>query len=438
MASQPAPPAVLFLTVGSGNPNRLEETLYTPISKSIDTGDWNRVVLLPSRDTLRYARELKRRHDHHDVRIWPLPDGISENDADGCYDHFQKVIAKLGTDDPASMAVDITRGTKAMSAALMLAAFRHRIPNIRYVEGDRDPQNPGIIVPGSERVRDIHADAATNHRTLDEARLLFQHGDFAAASYLLRRLPQSDDVQQIIRMADFYAAWDRLDYRTADETHVGQHAPSAWRQYVPSNEARQWVHHLAQPFPDPGDTDYYATMAARLRRLIVDLLANGRRRVRQRQFEDAVLRAYRALEMLGQARLFDHGLDSAALPADHEQVQQLQRELEKKGNVGFGTNKDETRNAGRELVARLLKRLNEPLAQELLDVGSKGALRIASRNQSVLIHGFEAVGPTDGNLLHELYNELQQLLRKDRSGFDADWKIARSLDFAESLDQRAL
>lgn len=151
-----------------------------------------------------------------------------------------------------------------------------------------------------------------------------------------------------------------------------------------------------------------------------------------------MLRAYRVLEMLGQARLFDHGLDSAALPADHEQVRQLQRELKKKGSAGFGTNKDGTRNAGRELVARLLKRLKDPLAQELLDVGSKGALRIASRNQSVLIHGFEAVGPTDGNLLDELYRELQELLRKDRSDFDTDWKIARSLDLSESLDQRAL
>lgn len=438
MTGYPAQSAVLFLTVGSGNPNKLEETLYTPISKSIDSGDWGRVVLLPSRDTLDHARELKRRHASLDVHIKPPPDGVSENDADACYDHFQKVITELGTATPARMAVDITRGTKAMSAALMLAAFRHRIGRIRYVEGERDPQDPGVILPGTERLRDIHAGAATNHRTLDEARLLLTHGDFAAVSLMLRRLPQTDDVEQIIRIADFYAAWDRLDHRTADETHVGQHVPSEWRQYVPSNEARQWVHHLAQPFPERGDPGYCAKMAARLRRLIVDLLANGRRRIRQRQFEDAVLRAYRALEMLGQARLFDHSLDSAALPADHEQVQQLQRDLEKKGGAGFGVNKDGTHNAGRELVARLLKRLNDPFGQELLEVGSRGALRIARRNHSVLIHGFEAVGPADGNLLDELYSELRQVLRKDRSGFDADWKLARFLDFSESPDRPAL
>lgn len=438
MTANIAPPVVLFLTVGSGNPNKLEETLYAPISTSISSGQWNRVVLLPSRDTLEHAREIKRRHDRHDVHIRPLPDGVSENDADACYDHFQKVVAELGTHGHGGMAVDITRGTKAMSAALMLAAFRHRIGTIRYVEGDRDPRNPAVIVPGSERVRDVHANSATNHRTIDEARLLLTHGDFAAASHLLRHLPHSDDVQRITPIADFYAAWDRLDYRTADETHVDRHAPSEWQRYLPSNEARQWVHRLAQPFPDRGVPDYCATMAARLRRLIVDLLANGHRRVCQRQFEDAVLRAYRVVEMLGQARLFDHGLDSAALPANNAQVQELQRDLERNRSAGLGTNKDGTRNAGRELVARLLKRLHDPLAQHLITVGSKGALRIASRNQSILIHGFEAVGPTDVRLLEDLYEELQQLLRMDRSDFDADWKIARSLDFAESLDQRAL
>lgn len=429
---------VLFLTVGSGNPARLEETLYTPISMSIDSGDWNRVVLLPSRDTLEYARELKRRHAHRDVHVRPLPVGSSECDADQCYDHFQQVIAELGADAAAHMTVDITRGTKAMSAALMLAAFRHRIANIRYVEGDRDPQNPGVIIPGSERVRETHADVAINHRTIDDASLLFRNGDFAAASHLLSRVPRTNDVQHIIRIADFYSAWDRLDYRTADEVNIGQQMSSPWNRYVPSQEARQWVHHLAEPFPDRREPGYCVAMAARLRRLAVDLLANGKRRVRQRQFEDAVLRAYRVLEMLGQARLFDKNLDSAALPADHGEVQQLQRDLEKKGSAGFGINNDKTRNAGRELVARLLKRLNDPLAEQLLKTGREGTLRIASRNQSVLIHGFEAVGPSNRQLLDTLYGELRQLLRDDRHDFDGDLRIANSLDFSESADPSAL
>jgi CRISPR-associated protein (TIGR02710 family) len=429
---------VLFLSVGAGSPARIEETLYTPISKSISTGPWRCIVLLPSRDTLHHARELKKRHPQHDVHIRPLPDGVSENDADACYAHFQAAIAELGGPSPANMAVDITRGTKAMSAALLLAAFRHRIARVRYMEGDRDPANPAVIVPGSERVRDVHAQVAFAHRTLDDAHLLFQSGDFAAASVLLRPLDSDAAVVAVIRLADFYSAWDSLDYKSADETHLSPDVPSRWKPCVPSHEVRRWVHQLAQPFPDRGDSNYAPLMAARLRLLIVDLLANGERRIRQRQFEDALLRAYRVLEMLGQARLFDRGLDSARLSSDHEAVRRLQDDLTRKGSAGFGTNPDDTLNAGRELVARLLKRLGDPLAPELLKVGASGALRVASRNHSVLIHGYEAVGPDDHRLLDELYDELRQLLRKDHAEFDEELKIARSANLCGAAGSGAL
>ncbi len=438
MDAYSARPAVLFLTVGLGNPDKLEETLYTPISKSVTTGDWQRVVLLPSQETLEHARELKRRHPQRDVHIRPLPPGVSESDADACYDHFQGVIAELGGSSGGNMAVDITRGTKAMSAALLLAAFRHRIARVRYVEGDRDPANPGVVLPGSERVRDIHADIAFNHRAIDEARLLFLNGDFAAASILLRSLPQESTIEALARISDFYSAWDRLDYKSADEIHLDSEVPARWRPHVPSDEVRRWVHQLAKPFPHRNDGGYSSLMAARLRLLIVDLLANGERRVRQRQFEDAVLRAYRVLEMLGQARLFDRGLDSATLPVDHEVIREFQAELAKKGSAGFGVNQDGTLNAGRELVARLLKRLDDPLAPELLKVGTSGALRITSRNHSVLIHGYEAVGPGDQGLLDALYEELRQILRRDRADFEKDLKLARFPNSSTSGESSAL
>lgn len=420
---------VLFLTVGAGNPANLEETLYRPISKSVSTGDWRRIVLLPSLDTLEYARELKRRLTEFDVHIRPLPEKGAEGDVDRCYDHFQKVMTELGTESPADMAVDITRGTKAMSAAIMLAAFRHRIDDVRYVEGTRDPRFPGVVIPGTECIRSVRAGVAAKHRTLDEARLLLDQGDFAAASHLMRRLPKADEVEPMIRAADFLAAWDRLDYRTADEIHIDPSVPSEWRRYIPSGDARAWVHNLAQPFPDRVCQDYCAEMCCRLRRLTVDLFANGRRRVRLCQFEDALLRAYRVLEMLGQSRLFAKGLDSAKLPPDHEVIKTLDGDLARKNGAGFGRNRDGTWNAGRELTARLLKRLGDPLGGELLKVGDRGALRVASRNQSILVHGYEAVSPADHRLLDELYDVLADMLRRDNPDFDGELALARFPEF---------
>lgn len=59
--------AVLILTVGTGSKERLEETLYTPLTKSIRDGKWREVVLLASRATEGSVEELKQRFP--DLRI---------------------------------------------------------------------------------------------------------------------------------------------------------------------------------------------------------------------------------------------------------------------------------------------------------------------------------------------------------------------------------
>jgi len=430
MTDSNSPSAVLFLTVGMGSAGRLEETLYTPMSKSISSGNWRRIVLLPSQGSLEHACELRRRHAECDVAVRELPRGVSENDADACYTHFEQVIADelVRGSSPEDMAVDITRGTKAMSAALLLAAFRHRIARVRYVEGDRDRNNPGVVEPGTERVREIHAAVAFHHRTIDDAHLLMRQGNFAAASFLLQPLSDDLETKGLVRIADFYSAWDRFDYKSAAELDIPSEVPEPWQRCVPPEEVRRWVRELARPWPQHGAQGYSSLMAERLRLLVVDLLANGWRRVRHRQFEDAVLRAYRVLEMLGQARLFERGFDSARLPRDSKSIKEFQEDLKKEGSAGFGVNRDGTLNAGRELFARLLQRLGDPLAPKLLRVAAENAFRVTTRNRSILIHGFEAVGPDDESLLDALYEELCGILREDSADFGARLKIARFPD----------
>lgn len=173
-------------------------------------------------------------------------------------------------------------------------------------------------------------------------------------------------------------------------------------------------------------------MAAGLRLLAADMLANGERRIRDRQFEDAILRAYRVLELTGQIRLFARGLDSARLPADHPDVVALVRKLDKKGSKGFGPNKDGTLNAGRELVARLLKQMGDQLAKRLLSFDDPfPVLKVTARNTSVLIHGFTAAGPGNAAPLHDLYQGLEAVLLED-SGESARHiiAVARSLNLA--------
>ena len=409
--------SVLVLTVGTGDSEALEESLLKPLAKSIDEGEWCEVFLLPSRVTEGFADRLAERFPDLPVRIEPLPEPNMENDADACYGHFDAVLSRLLKDYKAmSVTVDFTRGTKAMSAALVLAAVRRDIPRLRYVWGERD--NRGMVVAGTEKIGQFATETVTARRRIDAAKRLMGHGNFAAALDLMpdpsgqsgKPLPESlhDETIELRRQAAFYAAWDRLDYAEADRL------ASEARPEDDFSGAVCWVRRLAKA-PEPED---HESMARWLRAIACDLLANGRRRIRDRHFEDALLRAYRVLELVGQFRLFDRGIDSASVDPNLEAVRCLRETLKKKGSQDFGTGRKGRLTASRHLAARLLKSLGDPLGDELLEFDRKhGGIDAKNRNHSILIHGFEAEAKSDSeSSLDSLYDALEELLRKAEAG----------------------
>ena len=411
------PARVLVMTVGTGDVTKLEETLFTPLRKSIATDAWARVILLPSGVTEEFAQSLRSELEGTDVAIRPLP-GDDENDADRAYSHFDAVLAEvLKETPPERVVVDFTRGTKAMSAALVLAATRREIPHLRYITGSRDAR--GMVEPGLEEVRQTRTTVVAGHRRLDLTRGLMRRGNFSAAETVLpdpeHRFaalypPDLIRVAAAVRTAArFYATWDRLDYATASGVDVADPPTDEWNELWPSPAARAWVSGLARE----AERSDCAAMAGRLRRLVVDLLANGERRLRQGQHEDALVRAYRVLELIGQARLFDRGLDSGALDRNHRAVLALQRKIKKKDQDPLTENRNGALQAGRFQVARLLKECGDPLAARLLTFEQEALLRPTLRNNSLLIHGFVACAPGDSESLRRLFLELSQLAEAD-------------------------
>ena len=432
------PSRALLLTVGTGDIEKQEETLFKPLGKSIQRGEFDRIILLPSQRTHKASELLREGNQGKPIEIRPLPEADQENDVDACFVHFESVIAGLceegfhGND----ILLDFTRGTKAMSAALVLAGLRHDVPRLRYTKGERDQR--GMVKPGSEQLAEFRTTAATGRKLIDSANQFFQHGNFAAALEILSNpakqcaasWPQDllEAREFIQELGKFYAAWDRLDYGTAAAVEIPKfpHAFKDWSEFVPSEKVRKWVRELSELFPeDCGEK------AERLRLIAIDLLANGERRIRDRQYEDAVLRAYRVLELMGQIRLFDQGLDSDRLPEDHKAVKQLQEKLQKEESAGFGTKSNGTLTAGRELVARLLKEMGDGLGQSLLKIAKSG-LKITARNHSVLIHGFAVVGPSDETPLRDQYRKLEELLIEDsdQAAVERRLSVARSADFS--------
>ncbi|MCY4259121.1 MAG: TIGR02710 family CRISPR-associated CARF protein [Rhodobacteraceae bacterium] len=411
----------LVLTVGTGNIDDLENTLFQPLEKSLNTGKWKEAVLLPSTMTANNARKFKDRMFGYSIRIDPLPEEGRENDADACFSHFDKVLSELETDGyrPEAIVPDFTRGTKAMSAALVLAAVRHKIPQLRYIHGVRD--NRGMVIGGKEEIGHVMTERASMRRRIDDSLQLMTKGAFASVLAFLPEIENSgiaealvpvefrDEISRLRKLAAFWAAWDRLDYKEAltcssklnDEDHM------ALNREIASVECL-----AAGPIQDN-----HGDMAEWLRWVATDLLVNGRRRIAQHQFEDALLRAYRIVELIGQVRLFARGYDSARISPKDPCVEKFRQRLKKNGSNDFGCRKEEGRKvltATRMLGARFLKYLGDSLGQDLVNFDNDAAssIKASDRNLSILTHGF-SVANLDKESLSNLYDRIKVLLEKD-------------------------
>ena len=245
---------VLVMTVGTGDMTRLEDSLFAPLRKSVATDAWTQVILLPSTVTEAFAETMRKGIQGVKMAVRPLPEG-DENDADRAYAHFDSVLAEALREMPLErVVVDFTRGTKAMSAALVLAAARREIPHLRYITGRRDER--GMVMPGSEVVRGVRTTVGAGHRRLDLAHDLIRRGNFLAAGAVL---PDADcpsaamypddliEIATAVRTATrFYTAWDRLDYAAASEVEVGNPPDSDWEELWPRSAAQEWVVALAK------------------------------------------------------------------------------------------------------------------------------------------------------------------------------------------------
>jgi len=448
MSKVPEKRAIL-LTIGTGDVTRAEESLLAPLRKSIRSdGVWSIVVLLPSKITNKYAEALQDSLCEFPIEIKPLPEAGMENDIDGCYAHFEAVIAGLLTEGFRNhdIFVDYTRGTKPMSSALALAAVRRDIPNLRYITSDRKDSR-GQVVPGTEEIFTGTTAYVTLHRRLDAAERFFSRGNFTAVLEILpdpdHRLFESLTPEPLCgiigaahRWARFYAAWDRLDYHGAERLSrrlsTSDVSYPRWAKFAPRREMYEWVWRLAKPLPDD-----CRGKAAHVRGLAVDILANGERRLKGGQLEDACLRAFRVLELIGQIRLFDRGYDSAKLDPKDEIIQRVRMKRRERNNSSFTERKDKKTGetfyeAGRELVLSLLKELGDPMQRKLSSLATDPLMKAEKRNKSVLIHGFEPMAQTDSKAMRAFFGELAALLIEDDKEAMDHLHVARTLDFSEA------
>lgn len=410
---------VLLLTVGTGTAEELDATVLKPFAKSIQKGEWEKVVLFPSKVTEGNAFLLRDAHPSVPIEVKALRKAGAEEDVDACFEHFDMEIGRLKESGFASagMTADFTRGTKAMSAGLALAAVAQGIGKLRYV-GATKRDGRGMALPGFEVAAETSADSVLERQLLLRGLDYLRAGNFRAAAGLFPGWPTIQysgprvaEIRWLCWLAAFWGAWDSFDYKKAKELSAESRQPKGklgWlAELTPSKDQIELLAQLTKREPDA-----WAEKANGCRALAADLLANAGRRLREGQTEEALVRAYRVLELIGQLRLFGHELDSEDIDRRHGIARgwlAAQTDAPREDSMGRLP-------IGREKVASLLSALGDDLAPKLTQLDWLGEFQPQLRNRSILIHGFKSRTREKTAEITELLKRLEEFYEGESEG----------------------
>jgi len=304
------------------------------------------------------------------------PDSLSET-----FEVIYATLTRLGKQHPdAERIADYTGGTKTMSVSLALAALRLNW-TLSLVTGLRADTEK--VLDKTEVVERLDLGLLKFEEVLEEAGHLFDLYDYDAADRALsrfaREVPLSGGAQGKLKLAITltrgFAAWDRFEHELA----LSLLSPCA--RFCVENV--RFLREIVQ-----GKYSGYAK--------VWELIRSAERRAARGQYDEAVMRLYRAVELLAQYRLLErHRIDTGDIKPERIPEPIRSELLQRKSG--------EKITAGLVDSFRVLQALGDPLGElysrgwgeKLKDVQGK-------RNKSVLAHGLEPVSREDWERCHRL------------------------------------
>ena len=240
-------------------------------------------------------------------------------DIDSCLRVARALLQEVAGAD--RVVVDFTGGTKALSAALVHAALTEPIAGQLVLEytGGAVRDAAGRVLKEAMHVR--RTELTATDEVLRQVLELVRRSAYREARLLAARLPEAGRPGFVRRAVEALYAWDEFDYQASCEVLRRLHEAARALRDVPElaplaalctrllescNVLLRTVQHLTalqdgRPSEWPSDEGMVLLSA--------DALENGSRRLSEDRPTDAVLRAYRAVEVAVQARLLRHRLN---------------------------------------------------------------------------------------------------------------------------------
>jgi len=289
------------------------------------------------------------------------------------------------------VCVDFTSGTKAMSAGLAIAAVARGLGYMVYVGGRRGKE--GRVEKGKEVVKILKPSEVLTDFIQMEAMRLFNAHQFPAALSLLEQTNQSGEIEELSKLCKAYMLWDWFDHEGALEifNQMGREVIEKWSNQIAVNKG--WLNELVKNLKQ-ARAEFKVPEG-----LLVDLMANAKRRVEEERWIDAVARLYRLTELIAQYRLIQKGIDSSNITLEklpEELRESYRRKIDEEGKVKLGLEED----------YKLLAAMGDTLGAKFQE-NKRLRNALKSRNFSIAGHGFN---PVAKDTCITLLKEVEELL----------------------------
>jgi CRISPR-associated protein (TIGR02710 family) len=285
--------------------------------------------------------------------------------------------------EPSQVVVDYTGGTVTMAQALVLCT-------VDFASGYQSSGGP----PREGELQRVNPWDELSAVARWEAARTFNQSRFRGAADRFSRIQsrvsggEKPLYKALSGLSLGYAAWDAFDYR------------QGWNKLQEAKKSLEMATLFGGP---PGLKALLAGLKSNLPflekiamgsqevkpELFLDLLANARRRaLHDQRYEDAVVRVYRALEVLAQVGLFQKGIRSSAvdpskLPENLREEYVRRYTGETDGKIAIGVIP----------AFRLLKGMGDDLGERFESQWNNIRALLEARGGAVLGHGFGTVNP---------------------------------------------
>jgi CRISPR-associated protein (TIGR02710 family) len=389
---------VLLISVG-GSPN--------PIIFSIECNKCEHIIFFCSRDTLSELPAIREKVADK-VKIIDYEKIVTENyeDIGTCYRAIVQRLPEIlsmwqfSYDD---VVIDYTGGTKAMSAALVLATVSN-CNNYSYIGGGtedktvRTKEGRGTVIDGKEKF--YYQQNPWDALGIGELKIidnLFSKARYAAAVEKLQQLKQSVDSKLrdlyglLASICEAYYFWDIFKLREARNLFANNFPRFEKYSLCGTRDLEnliihisrniEYLNHLTSSVMQKNEAPAEAYLL-----LAKDLISNAIRRAeKEDKYEDAVARLYSACEKIVKGKLLGYGIDNSRTRKDQipvllaDRFEKYKYFNEKKNNWAY--------KYGFDASCELLAARDPEFASKYSRQKDNLKNLMSRRNDSILAHG---------------------------------------------------